>query len=65
MLRFSAEVPVNELKFELTLVLGAFATLLRKQSISQYNQLQYGQRDESVSASFDGVLCDVNALSSD
>lgn len=53
------------LKFELTLVLGTFVTLLRKQSILQYNQLQYGQRDEMVSASFDGVLCDVNALSSD
>lgn len=65
MLRFSAEVPVNELKFELTSVPGALVTLLRKQSILQYNQLRYGQRDESVSASCDGVLCDVNALSSD
>lgn len=65
MLRFSAEVPLNELKFELTLVPGAFATLLRKQSILRYNQLQYGQRDESVSASSDGALLDVNTLSSD
>lgn len=60
----SGEVPGNELKFQLT-VLGVFVTLLYKQSILQYNQLRSGLRDEIVSASFPGLLCDVNALSSD
>lgn len=64
MLGSSAEVPINELKFQLT-VLGESVTLLCKQSILQYNQLWYRLRDEIVSASLHGLLGDVNALSSD